>query len=322
MRRKINRVGQNTLTVSLPSKWVKTTGLKAGDEIDVVEDNKSLIISSEGKSLSLNKKRAKVNVDGFCKVMVSRIIQELYFEGLDEIEIRYNESYIDDFKKGNKIKIDQHINKLLNRLIGIEIIEQSTGKIILGSLMDHETVSDVNIIQKRLFFLIKNLVDEFLLALDENFEEFNKGLYDYHDNITKFTLYYLRLLKSSNISDGKKMRLFSLFMAIDGIIDKIRHTGERIVEIKKITKLTKETISDCFGLFIEFFDMILKSKISLPEIKKIINKRYNLVNKVLKTKYNTDEIKITMEARVMLDIMGDFLEAYTSINLDKMIEND
>ena len=37
MKRKINRVGPNTLTVSLPSKWAKRYGLRKGDEINLEE---------------------------------------------------------------------------------------------------------------------------------------------------------------------------------------------------------------------------------------------------------------------------------------------
>ncbi|MCK5630481.1 MAG: AbrB/MazE/SpoVT family DNA-binding domain-containing protein, partial [Nanoarchaeota archaeon] len=35
MKRKVNKVGQNTLTVSLPSKWVKKLNIKPGDELEL-----------------------------------------------------------------------------------------------------------------------------------------------------------------------------------------------------------------------------------------------------------------------------------------------
>ena len=45
MKRKLNRVGQNTLTVSLPSEWAKTHNLKPGDDIELMESGNTLTIS-------------------------------------------------------------------------------------------------------------------------------------------------------------------------------------------------------------------------------------------------------------------------------------
>ena len=42
MKRKINLVGQNTLTVSLPTKWAKRYNLKKGDEVEVSEEEKNI----------------------------------------------------------------------------------------------------------------------------------------------------------------------------------------------------------------------------------------------------------------------------------------
>ena len=47
MKRKIIKQGHNTLTITLPSEWVKKLNLSAGDEIDLVEDNSSLYINGK-----------------------------------------------------------------------------------------------------------------------------------------------------------------------------------------------------------------------------------------------------------------------------------
>ena len=45
MKRKVNRVGQNTLTVSLPSKWVKENDVKQGDELEIIEEHNKILLS-------------------------------------------------------------------------------------------------------------------------------------------------------------------------------------------------------------------------------------------------------------------------------------
>ena len=47
MRRKIIKQGHNTLTITLPSKWVRANKVVPTDEIDVVEKGNKLIISKE-----------------------------------------------------------------------------------------------------------------------------------------------------------------------------------------------------------------------------------------------------------------------------------
>ncbi len=44
MKRKVSLHGPSTLTVSLPSKWVKKYCIKKGDELDIEEKNSTLII--------------------------------------------------------------------------------------------------------------------------------------------------------------------------------------------------------------------------------------------------------------------------------------
>ena len=47
MKRKLVSQGRATLTISLPSKWLKTFGLKAGDDIDIEEKGADLIVKTE-----------------------------------------------------------------------------------------------------------------------------------------------------------------------------------------------------------------------------------------------------------------------------------
>ena len=50
MKRKIIKQGHNTLTITLPNKWAQRLNLKAGDEVDLVEKENSILINSEEKA--------------------------------------------------------------------------------------------------------------------------------------------------------------------------------------------------------------------------------------------------------------------------------
>ena len=62
MKRKINRVGQNTLTVSLPTKWVKKIGIKQGDELDIFEEGRNLTIGVGNKRKKINWNRIRTAI--------------------------------------------------------------------------------------------------------------------------------------------------------------------------------------------------------------------------------------------------------------------
>ena len=58
MIRKVIKQGHNTLTVTLPSKWVKSRDIKPGDDINIKEKDNGLLITSE-KCLESNKSDIK-----------------------------------------------------------------------------------------------------------------------------------------------------------------------------------------------------------------------------------------------------------------------
>ena len=47
MKRKIIKQGHNTLTITLPSDWVKRFNLQGGNEIDLIEKDNGLFLTTE-----------------------------------------------------------------------------------------------------------------------------------------------------------------------------------------------------------------------------------------------------------------------------------
>ncbi len=60
MRRKVVKLGPATLVVSLPSKWTKKFSINAGDELEMEEHNKNLIISTE-KGINIEKEAIDIS---------------------------------------------------------------------------------------------------------------------------------------------------------------------------------------------------------------------------------------------------------------------
>ena len=167
--------------------------------------------------------------------------------------------------------------------------------------------------------LIKEFLDEFVSAINNDFKKFHLKSYDYHDNIAKFSNYYLRLLLFSELPENKKTSLSELFVVVDKMIDKVRHTSERINEMKKITSKIKKYIKEIFGFFIEEFDAVLKKNYSLKELDALIKKRYAVVKKINSEKFTDAEIKVISECKILLDTINDFCETYAALNIEKYV---
>ena len=317
MKRKVNRVGKNTLTVSLPSKWAEKYGVKSGDEIEVIESGSSITLST--KEIHTKVKEVKLNIDGFDLLMLTRHLNEFYRRGVERIIVTFSKETILYHKYHKEISVSKKIKDLSERFVGLEIISQSSNQIVLESLMSKEEPEKLDVVLNRVYFLIKEFFHEFILAMDGDFKKFHEQSYDYHDNITKFSSYYLRLLNVSDLSEDKKVKLFGLFVMIDTVIDKVRHASEQVNKISKITPKLKKYLKEIYDLFLEQFDMLLKKKYSLEELSDFVRRRYLLVEKVNNEKFTESEYKAIGETKILLDTINEFTEAYLSLHMDKYL---
>lgn len=116
MKRKVNLVGQNTLTVSLPTKWTKRMNIGKGDEIDIEEENGTLIIRKE----STIKKGKTIDLNLSGKDFITNAISRYYKIGYHIINFR-----LEDPALLKEVKLG------VNNCIGADIIdwEEKTGTI-------------------------------------------------------------------------------------------------------------------------------------------------------------------------------------------------
>lgn len=140
MKRRIIKQGHNTLTMTLPSEWVKKLNIHAGDELDVYEDSGSLVIGGKQNGDS---KSTTIDIAELSVPMLWRFFQSAYREGYNEIKLTYDVSkksyegaydyYASQFeytrlgeKPPRKPPFDM-ISELINRFIGMEIIDHGEG---------------------------------------------------------------------------------------------------------------------------------------------------------------------------------------------------
>ncbi len=273
MKRKIIKQGHNTLTITLPSEWVKKLNLSAGDEIDLVEDNSSLIINGKQHN---GFKSTTIDITGFSVPMLWRFFQSAYRECYDEIRIKYDSSkkdyegvynyYATHFeysRVGEKISKEgafDMISGLVNRFIGMEIIEHGEGYCIIremGEISSKEFESSL----RRIFLLLLDLFDKIIDLIKEN--EIGdmticKTIHQMDINIDRFIDYCCRInnkIKDSTFQKNKPL-MFSTLFILELLGDEFKYIGTHLAKSKsKLDEIIPfaERVKEHFEMYYHLF---------------------------------------------------------------------
>ncbi|MEA3515258.1 MAG: AbrB/MazE/SpoVT family DNA-binding domain-containing protein [Nanoarchaeota archaeon] len=226
MKRKVNRVGSNTLTVSLPSRWTKQLGIKPGDELELVEDSENLVIGAK-----INKKRKEIAINiSKLGIMAGRVLGALYKSGYDEIKI--------EFDNPKMIEIVQ--KELMKGFIGVDIIHHSKNYCILKSIATVNPNELDNSIRRVFRLLIENSKDSLEAIKKKDYSELENVAYK-DMNLNKFADFSRRLLNKFNDSRYEKLNLVYI------IIENLEKIGDKYRDLctyisKNRINLSKERI--------------------------------------------------------------------------------
>ncbi len=210
MKRKIIKLGSATLVTSLPAKWARQYNLKAGDYINLEEQNKNLVISTE-KNMAVAEKVLD------CKKLNTRLLSETLFAaymlGYTTLELVHEQS-MKQYGTKKTIRTADYIQHLSRDLIGVEIIEQSETRTVIKELAQTSEDELDNTI-RRSFFLIKDMGETLATALQKNDAELLQGVKSRHENLRRFLLYFKRVLNKQGYRDFAKTNF--LFMLADNL---------------------------------------------------------------------------------------------------------
>lgn len=308
MKRKVNKVGQNTLTVSLPTKWAKENSINPGDELNYQIEGEQILFYIN--QLKTQKKSTTLNISNFDRKLLVRYLESMYINGYNKIKLNYDNDIEDNYRSGKKESRRKRIKQLVNRYIGMEIISQTPSSTEIHCFL-HDKEDDLEKIELRIINLIKDVLNEITFNLDKGNYDFLEQVYDQHDNISRFISYYLRVLSNSDKNIAQKQQLYSLYINVDRIVDNLTRFAD-IVSHTRITKKSK-------NLSYEFFEFLRKELYCLQKKKittETIKLRYEIERKIEKGKLTENEVKLLMPILPILDLMKDIMRAIVCYELE------
>lgn len=242
MKRKVNLVGNNTLTVSLPSKWADKHNVKKGDEIELIEEPTGDIIISKNQSTVPKLKEIKLTISKNDSTHIRSLLGSIYRKGFDKIYLEYEGS-----------EIYKSIVDSVNSLIGFEIIEFESNKCVIKNMILDEN-AEFEVTFRRMFFSLKWMNS----ILIENIESRNldklEDIRDMWRNVWKSRDFALRVLSKKNLFNEHTYDYFMIVWALEKMVSNHRKIYELLVkEPKKDYSNLTPVLKKC-GNLIDLFE--------------------------------------------------------------------
>ncbi|MBN1677801.1 MAG: AbrB/MazE/SpoVT family DNA-binding domain-containing protein [Candidatus Thermoplasmatota archaeon] len=147
--RKLQKTGGSTYIVSLPKHWILSSKLKQGDSVSMIIDENGLLTLDPAPGSRRLSSRVEVYVedDDESQHMLRRLIG-LYISGHDEIVLR------------SRTRIPAEIRKVVRdftrKVIGPEIVEESSNVISIQDVADHSHL-DMKKILRRMHLMSRSM---------------------------------------------------------------------------------------------------------------------------------------------------------------------
>jgi len=136
--RKLIGFGKSSYVVSLPKQWIDKNKLKKGDLLSIEEGKEGLLFRTNAPSLKDEERRAVINAEKKSLAQLKTEIVSAYLDNYNVIEV------ISDDLKTNA----PEIRDMLHGLSGLEIINQSSTRIVAKDLINIDEISVKTLIRR------------------------------------------------------------------------------------------------------------------------------------------------------------------------------
>ncbi len=262
--RKIQLTGGSTYIVSLPSKWVKKNNLVRSSEIKIEEEKDKLVLYGNTDMKREINKTLILNIQLDNKSL-ERTLISLYISGFDTLTIR-SSNYINDETR-------DAIKKFSKLVIGIEIFEEDSKKIVLQNVLNSNSYPVYNSI-KRMSLNVESMIYDVIKGIDDNDIELLKNVINRDDEIDRFQWYIYREVKSKG-NDNNNIFYLLLSRILERVADHAVNLCNIWINRKPMVSIPSAKLVENLTYSLDLF----KRAMAL-----FYSKKYNGLNDIISTK--------------------------------------
>lgn len=259
--RKLIKFGNSSHVISIPNSWLKRNKLNKGNLIYLKENsNNELILSPELKQEESKEKVITIETKNKDMRMVRREIFSAYVNNYSTINVVGKEIFNNA----------EFLRELLDKLVGMEVIEQTSNNIIAKDFLNIKDVSIKEIVRK-IDIITRSMLNDSVESLNKNLYE---SIYQRDNDVNRLTYLVHKVIKVT-LNDHAVYEHFK--MSYDELVDCWRLT----IYIEKVADISKRIARN-----------FKKLKISKEETKKL-KQIYSEIEKeywnVMKSYFNNDK---------------------------------
>ena len=287
--RKLISFGKGSYIISMPKRWIEKNNLKKGDLISVSDDGFELVLRANQQEEKQDALEIDIDAKGKSLELLKAEIVSSYLNGYDTINILFDSHT----KEASKIK------DITRNLSGLEIMEQTSTRIVAKNLINISEISIKNII-RRMDIITRAMMEDAILCYR------GQCLYDsIHQRDTDVNrLYFLsyRVIKNAmkNPRIAKSLETEPWQLHSDTLV---------IVRLEKIADRQKRITRYLCGAN---FD-----RSTLAELDKVhtdISESYNDVMKAYYTKDKQIAFQVDVTNKERTEPCNNILEKYTTLH--------
>ncbi|WP_248906600.1 phosphate signaling complex PhoU family protein [Halocatena marina] len=181
--RKVQVTGGSTYTVSLPKSWATDNGVEAGSVVEFYPEDDSLLLMPRGDRERTEGQLDITDLDGS---ELMRTVVTMYVSGFDVITLT-----------SSRITAAQRraIRQSSQRLVGLEVIGETSEKVSLQDLLDSSELSIVNAIT-RMRLVSLSMLSDAVTALVENDTDLAADVIERDDDVDRLWYMVSRVFRS------------------------------------------------------------------------------------------------------------------------------
>ena len=273
----------------MPKSWIEKNSLKKGDLISVNDDGYELVLSASQQEKKPDAKEIDIDAKGKNIELLKGEIVSSYLNGYDTINILF-ENYNKEVPK---------MKDIMRNLSGLEIMEQTSTRIVAKNLININEISIKNIL-RRMDIITRAMIEDAILCYR------NQCTYEniYNRDVDVNRLYFLscRVIKNAlkNPRIAKLLGLDMWELHSDTLI---------IVRLEKIADRQKRIA--------RYICTASLDRITSAELDKIHTDISNSYNDVMKSYYNEDKqiaLNIDVTNKDRTGLCDKILEKYTNLH--------
>ncbi|MHC1635648.1 MAG: PhoU domain-containing protein [Candidatus Methanospirareceae archaeon] len=301
-KRRVQITGGSTFIISLPLKWAKRAGIKQGDELTLIprDDNSLLILVRKGKNGGISSTTFELSEEESLEENFRYLIA-YYLVGYDVIRLVSASGFNAETRKW----IKEEVRK---RLIGMEVVEESSKEIVLQSFLKYEDFPLQEAIRS-MSKIVVSMQEDAIASLEEHNKELAKDVIERENEIDRFYLLIVRQLKAA-MRDYELAKKIGIHRQRDSlgyriIVKSIERIGDHAEGIARNSlRMHEEVAKNLSGIkelgyrskevFTKTLDSLLNMDIkganeTIKEAEKLIDMEVELSEKILAEEMNIND---------------------------------